>query len=274
MSFPSPPPVGPPIQLYNCGTEDCRPLHTFGPAMRDHYLIHCVVKGKGRYCVGEKAFSLHAGQAFVILPGALTIYQADKEDPWSYFWVGFNGHDAAYILQVLEMDISHPILTFENSRDFRSLAQALLKSYPYEGGSLSAIGDLYRFLSLLKPERRLTAFQPRSPASIALEYLNRNFSYDITIEDLAGHVGVSRSQLYRIFQKEVGISPQECLIQIRLRNADKLLATTALSVAEVMYSCGYQNPANFSKQFKKQFSRSPIKQKQMYHATGVPPPSP
>ena len=71
------------------GSEDCEPLHSYGPTIRTYYLIHYVVSGKGRFRCPDKEFCLGAGDLFLIPPDEVMFYQADKKEPWSYIWVGF-----------------------------------------------------------------------------------------------------------------------------------------------------------------------------------------
>ena len=73
------------------GREICAPGHTFGPAVRRYTLIHYVMSGKGTYRVGGETYHVEAGEAFRILPGEITVYSADSDDPWTYRWVGFDG---------------------------------------------------------------------------------------------------------------------------------------------------------------------------------------
>ena len=49
------------LQVYNVGIEKCKSGHAWGPGVRDHYLIHVVIRGKGRYHYGNKEYSLGAG---------------------------------------------------------------------------------------------------------------------------------------------------------------------------------------------------------------------
>lgn len=79
------------MAIFNCGMEHCAPLHSWGPAVRDHYLIHLVVGGHGFYRVGEQEYSLGPGDLFLLRPGQLAGYMASEDDPWEYCWVGFNG---------------------------------------------------------------------------------------------------------------------------------------------------------------------------------------
>jgi hypothetical protein len=41
------------LNMYQCGTEKCKPGHYFGPAVRDYFLIHYIFDGKGIYQVGD-----------------------------------------------------------------------------------------------------------------------------------------------------------------------------------------------------------------------------
>ena len=65
------------LAFYFCGWEKCGPGHSFGPAVRPHFLFHFVLSGKGHYDRAGERYELEAGQGFLILPGESTCYQAD-----------------------------------------------------------------------------------------------------------------------------------------------------------------------------------------------------
>ena len=77
-----------PLQV---GEEVCRPLHTYGPAIREYYLIHYVKSGKGELVKNGEKMKVGQGQAFLICPGEVCTYSADPTDPWHYIWIGFDG---------------------------------------------------------------------------------------------------------------------------------------------------------------------------------------
>ena len=79
------------LSIFNCGLQSCERGYTWGPGVRDHYLIHYVVDGKGTYTVNNTVYELRAGDIFLAKPSQLITYSADKEEPWEYYWVGFNG---------------------------------------------------------------------------------------------------------------------------------------------------------------------------------------
>lgn len=66
-----------------CGMQDCPPSYSFGPAVRNCYLLHLCLEGEGVFYSGEERYPIKQGQGFLIHPGKLTFYQADSVNPWS-----------------------------------------------------------------------------------------------------------------------------------------------------------------------------------------------
>ncbi len=69
-----------PIQF---GMEACKPLHSFGPTMKQHYLFHYIISGSGTFydTSDQREYHLTAGQGFLISPDAICSYEADEKDP-------------------------------------------------------------------------------------------------------------------------------------------------------------------------------------------------
>ena len=82
--------------MYQFGYEQCDPGHSFGPATRNHYLFHYILSGTGTLMAdnakGEtQTYSIKSGQGFIIFPGQINTYIADKQLPWEYMWIEFDG---------------------------------------------------------------------------------------------------------------------------------------------------------------------------------------
>ena len=80
------------LSIFNCGMQRCEAEYTWGPGIRDHYLIHMILKGKGIYRIGEKEYALKQGDLFLAKPNQLITYSADAEDPWEYAWLDLTEH--------------------------------------------------------------------------------------------------------------------------------------------------------------------------------------
>ena len=116
-------------------------------------------------------------------------------------------------------------------------------------------GYLYIFMAYLMEEARGMMPNVGSSSSqyvlSAIKYIQFNYSHDISVDDIAKAVGVSRSHLYRVFMANVGQSPIDYLTDYRISEACYLLKNSHLSIAEIAVSVGFFDQFYFSRVFKK-----------------------
>ena len=252
------------LSIFNCGFEKCCSAHTWGPGIRDHYLIHLILAGKGTYKVNGEIWHLQAGDLFLIKPSQLIVYEADESDPWEYCWVGFNGACANKLAAQMPFTDLAPI---HHARDSSVLEASLKKIYEARGpepqDEAAMVGYLYLFIAALMRETHESEPHTASSSSQyvlnAIKYIQFNYSHDISINDVAKSVGVSRSHLYRVFMSNVGKSPIDYLTEYRINEACNLLRNSSLSIAEVAVSVGFFDQFYFSRVFKKAVGMPPSK---------------
>ena len=80
---------------------------------------------------------------------------------------------------------------------------------------------------------------------------------DVSVEDLAADMNLSRVQLYRKVKTLTGSSPVELLRTARLNRAYQILLTTDKSISEVAYNVGFTAPSYFTKCFKEEYGMLP-----------------
>lgn len=232
------------------GGQQCPPKHTYGPAVRLCYLVHFVVSGKGEYQVGNRIFSVMAGQAFLIRPGEITTYRADESDPWHYVWVGFQAESKR--VQALPYVI-------ENER-LRRAAEHLLAQMPFGAEQDAyAMAAAWEFLGALLDG--VTEEPEESYAETAMELIRRDFRTEITVQSIADTLGLDRSYFSNRFKEETGRRPGEYLMEVRMEKARELLEKGKYSVTVVANSVGYADPFSFSRTFKKFFGVAPSQYK-------------
>lgn len=114
-------------------------------------------------------------------------------------------------------------------------------------------GYLYLFLARLIRERGNAASTDTQAEYLtqAIRFVQRNFASDITVQHIADYAGVSRSQLYRAFLSDCGVSPHDFLQKYRINEACSLLRGGRLTVAEVAASVGFNDPLYFSRAFRR-----------------------
>lgn len=141
------------ITLFQYGWEKCQPLHSFGPAKRNHYLFHYIFSGKGYLSSNNSAgdtqiYSLESGQGFLICPGQVNTYHADSVNPWEYAWVEFDGMKALEFMEMAGLDYDHPVFRIKKREyhDFIKDEIMCIVDNPWNS-PINQIGHLYLFLT-------------------------------------------------------------------------------------------------------------------------------
>lgn len=250
------------LNLYQFGYEQCTSLHSYGPYARNHYLFHYVISGKGKFQSNE-IYELKAGQGFLIEPHQITTYFADKDDPWTYAWIEFDGLRVRESLQLAGIDAHQPIYNPIHPKDGERLLDEIMYIIDNaEGRPMLIIGHAFIFLDHLiqssktkmqRTGKRLRDFYMKE----ALSFIEQNYQHDISIEDIASFCGLNRNYFGKIFKNTMGKTPQEFLLSYRMAKAAQLLKETTLSIAAIGAMVSYQNPLHFSRAFKNVYGCSP-----------------
>lgn len=254
------------LHIHHCGSEHCQPGHSFGPVIRNHFLIHYVDSGKGIFSADGKTYSLSRGQGFVIFPGKLISYISDANDPWIYSWIGFSGEGSLALLSGVGVTEDSPVFDSSNLRLSQEYMDRLQTGVNLPGNrEYAMLGCLLLFLSTIDVQiDHDSGNMLNDYTTKATDYIAQNFAYDISVDDVARHVNVSRSHLFRIFKEQFGLSIQQYLMNVRISTAAEMLSTTDYSIHEICYSCGFKDCGYFAKAFQKQKELSPTQYRSQY----------
>lgn len=245
-----------------CGCSKTEPLHSFGPALKPHYLIHYILNGKGKFSIGEKEYPLEAGYGFLITPEELAFYQADENEPWTYVWVGFNGANAEEYVKAMGLSPSNPVFKSERPDELYEAVKDMMEHNTCGmANDLRRNGQLAIFLSIIAESVPVSERNETDRANTyvrkAVEFIQGNYCNPIKVTDVADYVCINRSYLYTLFHNAMGMSPQQFLMTFRITKATELLQLTTLPVESIALSCGYQDPLVFTKAFRQMKKVSP-----------------
>ena len=256
------------LGLYQYGWERCVPSHSYGPAARNHYLFHYIISGTGTVFADDKngntqTYHVKSMQGFMIFPNQITTYIADKELPWEYVWIEFDGLKVKEALDAAGLSLDNPIYKARS----KTLRESMMNEMLYikdnrESSPFHLIGHLYMFLDYLtRSSDRMYIAKTNSLREYyvkeALVFIENNFQNDITIEDITKVCGLNRSYFGKIFKETMGKSPQEFLLNYRMIKATELLKLTKMSIGNISQAVGYENQLHFSRAFKKIYNMSP-----------------
>lgn len=266
------------LSLIQFGRESCDPGHSFGPAKRGHYLFHYVISGLGKLYADNSAgetetYNIRSGQGFLIFPEQTNTYIADNDHPWEYIWLEFDGLRVRPALLAVGLTPNDPVYRAHMGPLRTAMVDEMIYIVGHkEDSPFRLIGHLYLFLDALlrsvepvmnQTGNKMQDFYIRE----ALLYIERNFTRDISVEEIAKNSGIERTYFSKLFKKMVGTSPQQFLINYRMTKATELLTLTDRSIKDIGEMVGYANQLHFSRAFKSIYGVSPRDWRKAHHKT-------
>lgn len=230
-------------------------------AVYDHYIFHYILDGKGIYHAPQMSYEVNKGDIFLILPNETVHYEADVENPWTYYWIGFNGNDVLKILNQCGFSTDVLCRTFGRQEALDELFHQC--AYPQFQGitrEYDLLGNLYKIFSILIGTNVTPSVsQTEQYLNRAVEYIQHSNTFSgMKVSDVANYVGIDRTYLYRIFSDVLHCSIQDYILSFRLQRACSLLIHSTSPIGIVAYSCGFDSPAYFSSVFKAKYNMTPM----------------
>ena len=186
-----------------CGRQNCAPGDSVGPAVREHYLLHFCLSGRGVYQAQGRSYAIGPGEGFLILPDEVTSYQADQSEPWTHIWVGFHGSRAGEYLHQCGLGRDHRVYRCAAPDRLDHCVREMMR---YEtagrGHELMLQGELYHFLGWIARSAEEPSHRGRETGKeyveLAMEYIRNHFQEDLTVAKLARYVGGGGGPLLRL----------------------------------------------------------------------------
>ena len=191
----------------------------------------------------------------------------------------FNDQFAVDALEVCEMlglrvpdDVA--IVGVDNTPLRCEFATTTLSSVDLGGSRIgyAAAEMLHNLINGVQPVQRLLELQPHGVVArrstdamafddndvrLAMRYIREQLSDGIGVEEVIGHVNISRSSLERKFKRALGRSPGDEIHRLRIHEACRLLESTQMHLADIAAACGFNYLSNFSASFKNTMKQAP-----------------
>lgn len=220
------------------------------------YMVH---RGEGAIFVNGVRHTLRSGCIYFIPSGVLL--NLSTTHGLGLHWCHFTAETefGGELFETLRTPVSLPVEHIDvQSVYFRRMESAM------EGGE-SCLGHLQRTMWLLKlllPFLRAAEQDPGSREeqffSPVLEFIHANLYRPVTLEELAGTMNCSREHFTRSFSRAFGMPPVEYATNKRIQRAQRLLSNDVDPIHTVGEMCGFADPSQFSRCFKRVVGMSPI----------------
>lgn len=234
-----------------------------------------VINGNLRLMIDEQEFNMMSNSVAFLPSGVLhsaipendCVYDCIVLDP--KMLMAQSDTCSKFILQIMNHELNIQSVYDENFDDVRQIVWTLFESISSkeEGYQLVVPGTLYHFFGLAISRGYHSELSSRSPQDMkrimqlkrALEYIDANYTTNMTLQDMADHLNMSPKHFCRFFHEMTHRSPFDYLNYYRIERACYLLLTTNQSITEIAYNTGFNDTSYFIKIFKRHKETTPRK---------------
>ena len=248
-----------------CGYEDLEPSYSYGPSVRNNYVLHYITHGTGTFYYNHENFALEAGDLFLLKPNEMTYYVANSSDPWSYYWIGISGTKPEDLFSLSKINET-AILKYSQSKKTKTIGNLIKEIVLQTESNLTQLDYIKAYSHLYSIMYELGKAYPNPLRENKIKhdyysqiknYIDQNYHNNIDIQSIADQLNINRSYLSVLFKKNIGLSPKKYMMDVRMKRASQLLFATKMTINEIAFSVGYNDQVTFSKAFKNYFLLTP-----------------
>ena len=250
------------FNLYQCGNEEISPGNAIPIKPDDLFTFFYVNGGVALLESGSLAYRLEPSSGFFAFPDVSYEIRNVGDAMLSVTWLSFSGHLVENYLNRANISRPRPLFSDPDGAigcKFAKLYAAAHKLPNRYCRMVSGLYDIFSHLLDANPTKIGENYVDSANffAVKAMDYIERNYARNISVEEIATALGISRKHLYTIFNEILKISPKQYLIYYRISKACTRLRTSLQSVLEISESVGYTNQFYFAKEFKRLTGMTP-----------------
>ena len=228
----------------------------FDTHWHEYYEMEYILEGSGEYIIDGKKYDIEKGMLFFMSP--INFHELKNTDA-EIINIMFSDElcNRNTLFSLFSESNENAVCFKDNEAQFVEL---LLKDIVTAVSS----GDKIYYESILNCLMIKTGNTAKSILSTRLTYIQsamlyilNNFRSGITLSDTASHIGLTPAYLSSVFSREAGVTFKDYLNSIRFDYAKKLLIHSDINVSEVCYESGFDDYANFIRNFKKFYGMPP-----------------
>lgn len=236
------------------GYEKCEPDFEIQRKTYPYHVIEIPTKGQCSLEIGEKQYELKKGCLGGFIPGISHHYKCNKNNPLEHIFIAFTGSQASQLFKKCSLAEGRVVPLIKAS-EVLYLAEAILKKGLEKTEFSHQLCCIYLKALLLEQGSNLALSSSSDVLSMdsyrkCRKYIDDNFSSIISPIEVAKSCSINIRYMSRLFKKYGEITPREYIMRLKLNKAASLLLTTNLSVREVGYLIGFEDPYHFSRNFK------------------------
>ena len=214
----------------------------------DCYELVYFLEGNGKTVIGDKSYPVSAHSYCIIPPN--TEHIESMNDYGEIIFIGFDYKK--------KDDLLTGGVYYNQDLNNLDLLNDIFKEYREQNAYFELAAAALLEVLLIKIIRNMqTDISKNKDLNYLKEYIEQHFDQKINFQELAVLSGYSYDYFRHIFKERFGLSPQEYMIQTRIKRAKAMLESTKLSCTEIAYRCGFSNGSQMSAMFRKKLGYPP-----------------
>lgn len=225
------------------------------------HLCDSMLSGSDSECAEDRVFC--SGEAIQFRPELFPAYMQDIPDyRHIYDLLNKSQYGVRFYDTDLYDELSEMVKTFDNAEHTaRIVALLCMLERLYKCRNIELLSETaYNSANIRSDDEE--------PVNKVYAYLYNHFKDHISLEDVAGYVGQNSSALCRYFRRCTDKTIFQCLAEIRIEHACKLLAYSWMPVSQIAYESGYNSLTHFISQFEKNTGRTPSEYRKQIKSFG------
>lgn len=246
------PPLGdpPPLSVQFLGINYCDPDYRNIRKLSKITIFGFVLSGQGSVQVGSQVYTARQKDIFILPAGCYheVASDPDHQEQWSYIWLNISGNWMLKLLEAYQL-LSH-VVTSDSGLEplFKEAIESVKEKSVEEMHSELQIILMRIIVSLFETLRKRGEALTSTVHAIK-QFLDNSILHPFDSIQLAAQIGMSNKQMNRLFKKEVGTTIYNYVISKKIESAKMMLLGTQLTISDVGYKLGYDDPHYFSNLF-------------------------
>lgn len=225
-------------------------------------LLFCL-DGEGVLRLEHGAHRMTGGTYALLRPFEFHEYEADEKNPWSYYWIHFNGTQAQQYYDALTECGKNTCAKLGPNADFVQGFEKILAIYR-DGDAYKMLlrasaamhqllGDLFTLVCGLGEEQESVDARIER----TMELMRNNPGMQVSIQELASLANMSHAYYSLQFRNRTGRSPRNFFNQVKIEKACEYLAGTNTKIANIARLVGCEDQFYFYRMFKRMTGKTP-----------------
>lgn len=247
-----------------------------GRILEEYQLVY-IVEGRGNFVsTDHRQSEVKEGNMFILFPGEWHNYNPNRNTGWTEYWIGFKGRIIDYQLENGFFKKTKPVLNIGIQDEVVQLYKRAIEISQKQNAGFQQmlagiVNQLLGYAYSLDKHLSFENLEVTNQINKAKILMSENLQAKITPEEIAKNINMSYSWFRHLFKQYTGFAPNQYILELKIQKCKELLTNTHLSIKEIAYESGFDNPEYFSRIFKTKEHITPLAYRRLTRGYAVKP---